>query len=404
MNVPFFRVDLPDSAADAVADCIRSGWLTTGLKTKTFEEQFGERVGAPHALALGSCTAALHLAMHAAGVRRGDIVIVPTMTFAATAEVVRYFDATPVFVDMDESFNIDPRKLEDTIRAIRNNQPVAGLEPPYGPIRAMVPMHYAGYACEMNEILRISREYEIPVIEDAAHAFPAYYRANEHKPWQHCGSFGDYGCFSFYANKCITTGEGGMVVARDEAKIDEMRVLSLHGMNKDAWKRYSAGGSWYYEIVAPGYKYNLTDIASALGLDELTRASQYLERRTEVAAAYDQRLGTLDSIQLPPREPNTRRHSWHLYSIRLNLETLTIDRAEFIEELKKREIFCSMHWQPLHLMPYYKQTYGYDYGLFPTAERDWLRQVSLPIFPAQTDAEIDAVCAAIEEVVEEFKQ
>ncbi len=399
MKVPFFRVDLPESAVEAVADSLRSGWLTTGFKTKSFEEQFAERVGSPHALALNSCTAALHLSLEAIGVQRGDLVIVPTMTFAATAEVVRYFDATPVFVDMGDDFNIDPDKLDETIRAIRANEPVAGLEPAYGPIRAIIVMHYGGYACDMQRIQQIANEHDLPIIEDAAHTFPADYRPDESAEWQHCGTFGEMGCFSFYANKCITTGEGGMVIAHDAVMIDRMRVMSLHGMNRDAWKRYTSAGSWYYEIVAPGYKYNMTDLASAMGLDELTRADHYLQKRAHVAAEYDARLGRLDAIQLPPRNEATRKHSWHLYSIRLNLEHLSIDRAEFIEALREREIFCSMHWLPLHLMPYYRETYGHGEGLFPVAERDWQRQVSLPIFPAMTDDEIDAVCSAIEEIV-----
>ncbi|MCB2212936.1 DegT/DnrJ/EryC1/StrS family aminotransferase [bacterium] len=403
MKVPFFRVELPETAVEAVAESLRSGWLTTGFKTKTFEEQFAARVNTTHALALTSCTAALHLALEAMGVQRGDLVLVPTMTFAATAEVVRYFDAVPVFVDMDDNFNMDPVKLDETIRAIRANQPVAGLEPPYGPIRLIVVMHYGGFACDINAIQTVALQHEIPFIEDAAHTFPAYYRHEENIPWRHCGTFGQMGCFSFYANKCITTGEGGMVIARDGEKMDRMRVMSLHGMNRDAWKRYTSAGSWYYEIVAPGYKYNMTDIAASLGLDELIRADDYLAKRAHVAAVYDKRLGQLDAIQLPPRDPATRKHSWHLYSIRLNLDALSIDRAQFIEALREREIYCSMHWLPLHLMPYYRETYGYDNGLFPTAERDWKRQVSLPIFPAQTEEEIDAVCSAIEEVTEVYR-
>jgi dTDP-4-amino-4,6-dideoxygalactose transaminase len=401
MKVPFFRVELPETAVEAVADSLRSGWLTTGFKTKNFEEQFAAQIQSPHALALNSCTAALHLSLEAIGVKQGDCVVLPTMTFAATAEVVRYFDATPVFVDMSDDFNIDPAKLDETIRMIRADKPVAGLEPPFGPIRAIIPMHYGGYACDMQAIQGIASEHSIPIIEDAAHTFPAYYRPDENTEWKHCGTFGEMGCFSFYANKCITTGEGGMVVSSDETMIDRMRVMSLHGMNRDAWKRYTSAGSWYYEIVAAGYKYNMTDLASALGLDELTRAEEYLAKRAHVAKEYDSRFGQLDAIQLPPRDPNTRRHSWHLYSIRLNLERLTIDRAGFIEALRERDIFCSMHWLPLHLMPYYRETYGYSEGLFPVAERDWVRQISLPIFPAMTDAEIDAVCSALEEVVRE---
>ncbi len=402
MKVPFFRVDLPDSLIESVVDSLRSGWLTTGPKVHKFEELFAERIGLKHAIAVNSCTAALHLSLEALGVRQGDIVIVPTMTFAATAEVIRYFDATPVFVDMDDNFNIDPVKLEATIKKIRSGQPVAGLQPPYREIRAFFVMHYGGYMCDMTELMRISSEYGIPMIEDAAHTFPSHYRANETEDWKEAGTFGVTGCFSFYANKCITTGEGGMVVVNDDSMAARMREMSLHGMNRDAWNRYQSSGSWYYEIIAPGYKYNMTDIAGAMGLDELSRADLYRSKRTHVATSYNERLGKLDCIQLPPMDERTRQHSWHLYSIRLHLDRLTIDRAEFIEEMNKREIKCSMHWLPLHLMPYYKDRYDYDYGLFPIAERDWKRQVSLPIFSSQSDEEIDAVCVAIEEIANKY--
>ncbi|MBD3166285.1 aminotransferase class I/II-fold pyridoxal phosphate-dependent enzyme [bacterium] len=402
MKVPYFRVAIPESAIESVNESIRSGWLTTGKKTKDFETRFAGYYGASHAIATNSCTAGLHLSLEAAGIQQGDLVLVPTMTFAATGEVVRYFDAVPVFVDCDDAMNMDPAKLEETIHAIRANKPVAGLEPPYGPLKAVMPMHYGGYACDMQEIMRIANENDLLVIEDAAHAVPGYYRPDESSEWQLLGTFGKAGVFSFYANKCISTGEGGMVITDDEKMAERIRVMTLHGMNRDAWKRYTSAGSWYYEIIAPGYKYNMTDIAAALGLDEMDRIETYLQRRTEIATAYVERLRRLDAIQLPVQDPATRRSSWHLFSIRLNLEKLSIDRATFIDEMKAREVMCSMHWLPLHLMPYYRNEYGYDYGLFENAERDWKRQISLPIFPAQTDEQVDAVCSAVESIVEAF--
>lgn len=401
MDVPFFRVGLPDSAVEAVGKVMREGWLTTGPSTQEFQRQFAERIGAPHALGLTSCTAALHLALEAIGIEEDDLVIVPTMTFAATAEVVCYFKAVPVFVDCGDDFNIDPAALEATIEAIEANQPVAGMDPPYGPLKAIIPMHYGGYMCEMDRILAIARKHDLPVVEDAAHTFPAAYRPAESDPWQHAGTMGDYGCFSFYANKCITTGEGGMVVCHDDDAMARMRLMALHGMNRDAWRRYTSSGSWFYEIVAPGFKYNMTDIAASIGLDELTRTEQYLERRTAIARAYDERLRELDIVELPPRDETTRQHSWHLYSIRLNLDRLTVDRAQFIDAMRDRGIRCSVHWLPLHMMPYYKETFGYREGLYPMAESIWPRQVSLPIFPQQTDAEVDAVCTAVEQIADE---
>jgi len=265
-TLPFSRPEIGEEEISEVVACLRSGWITSGPRTAQFEREFAEAVGARHALAVNSCTAALHLAVEALGVKPGDAVLVPTMTFAATAEVVRYFDAVPVFVDCDPVTQcIDPDALERTLEAIRDHERVPGVPQPAGRPRAVIPMHFAGQMVDVVRIAEIAREHSLAVIEDAAHTLPAFTRSGPDAAWRSVGTTAPITCFSFYANKCITTGEGGMAVTDDAGLADRMRVMSLHGMSKDAWKRYTSAGSWYYEIVAPGFKYNLTDIASAMG-------------------------------------------------------------------------------------------------------------------------------------------
>ena len=398
MTIPFFRINISDDEIAEVVDSLKSGWLTTGPKVKRFEEEFAKAVGARFAVAVNSCTAALHLALEAIGLKRGDLVIVPTMTFAATTEVVRYFEAVPVFVDCDETLCINPVELKKTVEAIKSNEPIAGLQPSYGELKAVIPMHYGGFSCQMDEIMKIAVEHDIQVIEDSAHTLPAYFRLNSSSDWVHTGKFGEVGCFSFYANKCITTGEGGMAVTDNPDLADRMRIMSLHGMSLDAWKRYTSHGSWYYEIIAPGFKYNFTDIAASIGIHQLKRADEFKQQRTKVARRFTERFKQLPTIQTPTDDPETRIHSWHLYSIRLNLDRLTIDRNEFIKHLTDQDVHCSVHWMPLHLHPYYQQTYGFTEGLFPCAEREWPRLISLPIYPSITDEEIEYVIKTVENV------
>jgi len=401
-RVPYFRPSISSDEIDEVADTLRSGWLTTGPKVRWFEDEFAEAVGSEYAVALNSCTAALHLALEAVGLKSGDLVLVPTMTFASTAEVVRYFDAVPLFVDCNETLCIDPQAVRETIEAVLENKPIAGLKPPYGKLKILIPMHYGGYCCRMDEINKIGRAFDIAIVEDAAHSFPAYYKSEHSPDWKHAGTFGNVGCFSFYANKCITTGEGGMAVTDDEALADRMRLMSLHGMNNNAWERYTDKGSWYYEIVAPGFKYNLTDIAAAIGIHQLKKAEMFRHKREAVARRYTERLGKLPVVETPFMDENTRINSWHLYSIRLNLDRLTIDRAAFIQQLNNKGIGCSVHWQPLHMQPYYRSKYGLEPGLFPVAEVEWQRLVSLPIFPDMILEEVDYVIAAIEDIANEY--
>lgn len=398
MTVPFFRPSITEAEIAEVVETLRSGWLTTGPRVKAFEAEFARYVGARHAVALNSCTAALHLALEAIGLRRGDLVLVPTMTFAATAEVVRYFDAVPVLVDCEpRTLCLDVGAARATIEALRRGEPVAGLVPPYGPLRAIIPVHYGGQMADVFAVRRLAAEHDLAVIEDAAHTLPAWAREHGDAPWRAAGTTADVTCFSFYANKCITTGEGGMAVTDSDAWAERMRVMSLHGISRDAWKRFSAEGSWYYEIEAPGFKYNLTDIAAAIGLRQLARADELWEARRQVVAAYREALAGVEGLELPVELPD-RRHSWHLFPIRLDLGVWTMGRAAFIERLRQRGIGTSVHWMPLHLHPYYRRTYGTGPGLFPVAEREWERLVSLPLFPGMAPADVQEVAGAIRDL------
>lgn len=395
MKVPFFRPAIGEEEIEEVVRCMRSGWLTTGPATKEFETEFARFVGAKHAVAVNSCTAALHLALEAVGVTRGDLVIVPTMTFAATAEVVRYFDAIPVFVDCEPDTQcMDMRAARRTVEAIKAGEPTAGLVPPYGPLKAIIPMHFAGQMVDVDAVKALATEHSLAVIDDAAHTLPAYTRTNADAPWRSAGTTADITCFSFYANKCITTGEGGMAVTDDEALAQRMRLMSLHGMSKDAWKRYTTAGSWHYEVVAPGFKYNLTDIAASIGRVQLRRAETLWKARREIVGWYHEALGDVPGLELPREQPD-RQHSWHLFSMRLDLSVWTKGRAQFMDDLKDRGIGASVHWQPLHMQPYYRDAYQLVPEQFPVAHALWPRLVTLPLYPGMTHDDVEVVAAAI---------
>jgi dTDP-4-amino-4,6-dideoxygalactose transaminase len=386
LSVPYHRPALGEEEIAEVRETLLSGWLTTGPRTKQFENDFSAYVGAKHAVALNSATAALHLALEAVGLRRGEAVLVPAMTFAATAEVVRYFDAKPLLVDcQEEDFNISC----DHARIVAIEARSRGEK-----LRAIIPVHYGGRVADMDRIRQLAKEFELAVIEDAAHCCPAYYRGGAEQPWKPVGSESEVVCFSFYANKCITTGEGGMACTNDDALAERMRVMALHGISKDAWKRFTSEGSWYYEIVAPGFKYNLTDIASAIGIHQLRKADLFRRERERVASMYQKRLREVEEIILPTWDPN-RIHSWHLYVIRLKLNLLTIDRASVISLLKKAGIGTSVHWMPLHMHPYYRQTYGYRPGDLPVSARLFSEIISLPIYPDMSEIGVATVCDAL---------
>ena len=336
MNVPFFRPSIGEAEIAEVVNCLRSGWLTTGPVTKRFEQAFAEAVGGQHALAVNSCTAALHLAVEALGLKAGQGVLVPTLTFAATAEVVRYLGATPVLVDCDpQTLHMSLDDAQRKIDQARNGQlPALGGKPVQ--VVGMLPVHVGGAMMDMAAVAQLAERNSLWIVEDAAHAFPAAWRPSGDRPWQRCGqNTSTVSCFSFYANKTITTSEGGMAVTDDEQLARRMRMMSLHGLSHDAWERYSGGRSWDYQIVEAGYKYNMTDIASAIGIHQLERAEAMRAAREAIALAYREELADIAEIELPPVPPD-RIHAWHLFPIRLRLEKLKIDRAAMIDLLRGR--------------------------------------------------------------------
>jgi perosamine synthetase len=381
--LPFHSPAIGDEEIAAVVKVLRSGWLTTGAKAKEFESDFRNFVGSSHAVAVNSGTAALHLALAAIGITAGDEVILPTMTFAATAEVVLYLGARPVLVDCEpDTLNMDPDRL------------AAALTPK---TKAIMPVHFGGQSCDMDRILEFARAHGLKVIEDAAHALPARYRG------QMIGTLGDITCFSFYATKTITTGEGGMTTTENPEWAEKMRVLSLHGINHDAWKRYTAEGSWYYEILSPGYKYNLTDVAASLGIEQLKKCETFFTARKRIAEAYEDAFAALPEILTPTCRPGVE-HAWHLYVIQLDLERLTIGRKQFVDELKRANIGTSVHFIPLHLHPYYRETFGYRPADFPRAFSAFERIISLPIYPKMTEGDVDDVIYAVRSIAEKHRR
>jgi dTDP-4-amino-4,6-dideoxygalactose transaminase len=394
IEVPFFRPQINEAEVEEVVATLRSGWLTTGPRVKRFEESFAAAVSAPCAIALNSCTAALHLAVHALGLRAGDGVLVPSMTFAATAEVVRYQGAIPILVDCDpRTLNMDLIDAERKVTQITSGAAVAGL-PRDLRVVGMIPVHVGGLMMDVEEIDAFAKRHHLWVVEDAAHAFPAAWR-KPGQPWQYCGQqTAAISCFSFYANKTITTGEGGMAVTADAKLAEQLRLMSLHGLSHDAWGRYSGHGSWDYRILAPGYKYNMTDVAAAMGIHQLARAEEMRLGRERIAEEYRHRLTEIEEIELPPVDPD-RIHAWHLFPIRLRLESLSIDRNAFIKALNQAGIASSVHWRPLHLHPYYEETFGWRPTDLPATSAVWPRLVSLPLFSTMRPDEIDAVVDAV---------
>ena len=366
-----------------VVETLRSGWLTTGPNVKRFESLFAERVEAGYAIAVNSATAALQLALDAVGVCAGDEVLVPTMTFAATAEVVIHLGAKPVLVDCcADTLNMACEQIEQKLTP---------------QTKAVIPVHYAGQPCDMQRIMRIARAHGLFVIEDAAHALPARYGD------QVVGSIGDVTCFSFYANKTITTGEGGMITTDDDALAERMRIMTLHGISRDAWKRFSAEGSWYYEILAPGYKFNMTDMAAALGMCQLRRCDEFWERRRRLAEMYDEGFADIPEVTVPHVELNVQ-HAWHLYVIQLELERLRIDRGEFIERLAEAGIGTSVHYMPLHMHPYYRERFGYQPDDLPVARSVYERIISLPIYPNLGEEGVEYVIDNVKRIVSQNRR
>lgn len=377
-----------------VVDSLRSGWITTGPKVKRFEADFATYIGAKHAIAVSSCTAGLHIALTALGIGPGDEVIVPTFTFCSSANVVVHLGAAPVLVDVGPDFNLRPQAIEAALTSRT---------------RAIMPVHYGGQACNMHAICEIAARHKLAVIEDAAHAVGSTYQGHKigsSALTQHVAEKSGVRpvtVFSFYATKNMTTGEGGMITTEDDALADRMRLLTLHGMSRDAWKRYTSAGSWHYEVVAAGYKANMTDIQAALGIHQLRRLDGFIATRQRYAQMYDEAFADLPEIDTPLTYAD-RNHIYHLYAIRLNLERLSIDRGQFIEELKTRNIGTSVHFIPVHLHPYYQKRFLYPLsGLFQ-AEALYDRVISLPLYPRMTETDVHDVIAAVTDVVRVFRR
>ena len=375
MNDNFLPFALPcigEEEINEVVDTLRSGWLTTGPKTKRFEEDFAKFIGIPYALAVNSCTAGLHLALEAIGIKPGDKVVTTPYTFTATAEVIRYLGAEPLFVDIEpDTFNINTHKLAATLERVEG-------------IKAILLVHFGGQACDMDNILALAKAHSLKIVEDAAHALPTYYKG------QKIGLFADITAYSFYVTKTLATGEGGMIVTANPDYAERIRILRLHGISRDVFDRaYSELPKWYYEVVAPGFKYNMTDITAALGIHQLQKANTFLQRRTEIAEQYTQGLADLP-LRTPYLHPDSS-HAWHLYVIQLQLEDLIIDRNTFIERMSDAGIGTSVHFIPLHLQKYWRERYGFKPDDFPVALEVYQRAVSLPIYPSMSDADVTRV-------------
>jgi len=375
--IPFSRIDCSGNELNYVREVLESGWITTASKAREFEDQFAKAVGAKYACAVNSCTSALHLACEAAKIGPGDKVFVPTMTFTATAEVIRYLGADPVFLDVEYgSCLISPERLADAAKQ-------------YSKAKAVMPVHFGGQAADLDPIIKICSKHGLALIEDAAHAFPSRYRNKM------VGAIGDATCFSFYANKTITTAEGGMLTTNNEDMFSRAKVMRLHGINRDIWKRFTtAGSSWEYDVVAPGFKYNMPDLNAAVGLAQLERAEAMRDERQRCAEFYYSALQNCRNIDLPLRPDNMRNHSWHLFWIVLHPDA-PISRNVFIEKMAEAGIGTSVHYKPLHRMTYYMDRYDLNAADFPNAERHWQGCVSLPIYNSLSDSDLATICSTI---------
>lgn len=373
-HIPFHRPSIGHAERDAVIEVLDSRWLTTGQKTVAFEEAVKNRLGCGHAVAVNSATAALHLILEALGIKSGDEVVVPTYTFAACGETVRYLGARPRLADVDPvTFNATAATIEAQLRP---------------ETKAIMVVHFGGLMADMDPILELARSRNLPVIEDAAHALPCSRDGRE------AGTVGTAGALSFYATKTVTTGEGGMLLTDSPEIANRARSMRLHGLTRDAWKRYSGGGSWYYEIEDVGFKYNLTDLAAAIGLVQLDRAEDMRLERERVARRYDQAFSAssiADLAELPVMPRPNEVHAWHLFPIRLHLDRVAVSRADAIDRLAEAGIGTSVHFIPLHLHPYYRRTYGYAPADLPVANLQFEREISLPIYPDLSDEEVDYV-------------
>ena len=375
-----------------VIDTLRSDWITTGPKVKRFEENFAQFVHAPDALAVSSGTAALHLSLLALGIGAGDAVITSPLTFCSAVHVIEHVGATPIFSDGEpDTLNLDPDGVRRQIERTENH---LGLR-----VRAIMPVHLYGHSCDRDAILKIAAEYHLSVIEDAAHSLPAAYKGRPIGSLSSTESVPVLTCFSFYATKNLTTAEGGMLTGH-KGLLDQARRWSLHGMNRDAWQRYGANGSWFYDVDCPGYKYNMTDIQAALGLHQLNKLAQFHARRSAIVRKYQAAFAGREELEVPAERSDVQ-HAWHLYVLRLNLDRMRITRDQFIGEMRARNIGCSVHFIPVHLLRYYRDKYRYAPEQFPVALREYQRIVSLPLSARMTDQDVEDVISAVTDILEE---
>jgi dTDP-4-amino-4,6-dideoxygalactose transaminase len=382
----FLPIALPwigDREKQLVLDALESGWITTGPKSQELARRVAELGGAKYGVAVNSATGALHLALEALGIGEGDEVITSTYTFAATVNVIEHVRATPVLVDVEpDTLNLDPALVE------------AAITPRS---RGVISVDYGGHPCEYDVLRPLCAAGGIKLVDDAAHALGAAYRG------QPVGSLADVTAFSFYASKNLSTGEGGAAVTDDAALAERIQLLSLHGMSRDAWKRYSDTGSWFYEIVAPGWKYNLSDVLAAIGVGQLERFAEFQRRRLAIVERYHAGLADVAEVRLPIARPYVT-HAWHLFPIALELERLTIDRARFIEELRAENIGTSVHFIPIHFHPHFRTSLGLREGAFPVAENAYRRAITLPLFPRMSDADVEDVIAAVRKLARAFRR
>ncbi len=379
--IPFALPEIGDEEINEVVDSLRSGWVTTGPKTKKFEERFKEYLGdsSLFTMAVNSATSGLHLALEALGVGPNDEVIIPSYTFTATAEVVRYLGATPVFIDVDpETFNMTASDFEAAITART---------------KVVMPVHFAGLSCDMDPILSVAKKHDIRVVEDAAHALPTKYKNRLIGTLE-----SDFAVFSFYANKTMTTGEGGMIVTRNADLANRCKVMRLHGISRDAFDRYTSNKpAWFYEVIAPGYKYNMPDIAASIGIHQLNKLDDFQKKRSKMASFYNESFLDMP-FDLPILSSDGGQHSWHLYPIRLHNDA-NIEREKFIERMAEEGIGCSVHFIPLHVHPYWRDTYHLNSENFPNAQAIFKSEVSLPLYTKMTDKDLERVVFAVKKVL-----
>ena len=381
--LPFARPTLEDEEIKAVCAVLGTDWISMGPKTIEFEEKVKDICKVKEAVAVNSCTAGLHITLEALGIGKEDEVITTPLTFASTANTIVHVGAKPVFADIQEdTFNIDPKKIAEKIT---------------DRTKAIVPVHYGGHPCDMDSIMKIAKENGLMVIEDSAHALGASYKGRP------AGTIGNAGVFSFYATKNATAGEGGMITTDDTELANKLRMLRMHGIDKDAWKRYDKTGGWYYEIKYAGYKYNMSDVLSSIAIEQVKKLERFNKARADIVSFYNERFKDVAEIRIPVHRENIK-HTWHLYPILIQHELLDIDRGQFIEELKNLNIGASVHYIPLHLHPFYQNTYGYKKGDFPVTEDVYDRLISLPIYPKLTDEDREYVVNAVKKIIGEHRK